>query len=139
MGNKSRDLSVDEVLIGGREKREIMITDSTRAGQRDSKPRAAGCGEPSGVRALRIEHIGSTAVAGLAAKGVIDLLVTADDPEDDTLTLPALTIMGHELRVREPGHRMFRTSARRPPARLGRCGPRSHPLPAVPRPAPLLR
>ncbi len=29
-----------------------------------------------------------------------------------TATVPALTAVGYQLRVREPGHRMFRTSQR---------------------------
>lgn len=65
-----------------------------------------------GVTALRIEHIGSTAVPGLAAKPIVDLLVTVADPDDDTVIAPALESAGYELRVREPGHRMFRTPSR---------------------------
>jgi GrpB-like predicted nucleotidyltransferase (UPF0157 family) len=65
-----------------------------------------------GAGAVRIEHIGSTAVPGLAAKPIIDMLVTVGDPEDENVTVPALTAVGYELRVREPGHRMFRTPRR---------------------------
>jgi GrpB protein len=36
----------------------------------------------TGSDAVRIEHIGSTAVPGLAAQRIIDLLVTVEDPED---------------------------------------------------------
>lgn len=106
--SESRDLSLDEVLIGGREKREIVITDYNAGWPARFEAERARVQRALGVRALRIEHIGSTAVAGLAAKPIIDLLVTVDDPEDDTSTLPALTSIGYELRVREPGHRMFR-------------------------------
>jgi GrpB-like predicted nucleotidyltransferase (UPF0157 family) len=56
--------------------------------------------------------MGSTAVPGLAAKPIVDVLVTVDDPEDDAVIVPALHAAGYELRVREPGHRMFRTPAR---------------------------
>lgn len=59
-----------------------------------------------------LEHIGSTAVPGLAAKPVIDVLVTVDDPDDESTLLPAFGSGGYELRVREPGHRMFRTPER---------------------------
>ena len=65
-----------------------------------------------GPLALRIEHIGSTSVAGLAAKPIIDVLVTVKDPEDDTALLPAFEAAGYALRVKEPAHRMFRTPAR---------------------------
>jgi GrpB-like predicted nucleotidyltransferase (UPF0157 family) len=46
--------------------------------------------------------------AGLAAKPIIDLLVTVEDPDDEPALVSALTAVGYELRVREPGHRMFR-------------------------------
>jgi GrpB-like predicted nucleotidyltransferase (UPF0157 family) len=58
---------------------------------------------------MRIEHIGSTAVPGLAAKPIIDVLVTVADVEDEPRYLPALQRAGYLLRVREPGHRMVRT------------------------------
>jgi GrpB-like predicted nucleotidyltransferase (UPF0157 family) len=64
-----------------------------------------------GHTALRIEHIGSTSAPGLAAKPVVDVLVTVADPEDDPAFAP-LVEAGYELRVVEPGHRMFRTPAR---------------------------
>lgn len=65
-----------------------------------------------GVSALRIEHIGSTAVPGLAAKPIVDLLVAVADPDDESVTVTALEAAGYELRVRELGHRMFRTPGR---------------------------
>jgi GrpB-like predicted nucleotidyltransferase (UPF0157 family)/GNAT superfamily N-acetyltransferase len=64
-----------------------------------------------GASALRIEHIGSTSVPCLAAKPIVDVLVTVADPEDDPALAPLLDA-GYELRVVEPGHRMFRTPAR---------------------------
>ncbi len=64
-----------------------------------------------GRAALRIEHVGSTAVPGLAAKPIVDVLVAVADPEDDSFAAP-LEAAGYELRVRERGHRMFRTPAR---------------------------
>jgi hypothetical protein len=35
--------------------------------------------------------------------GIVDLLVTVDDPDDDEVIVPALESAGYELRVREPG------------------------------------
>lgn len=61
-----------------------------------------------GERAHRIEHIGSTAVPGLAAKPVIDVVVALDDPDDEAAYLPDLLADGYDLRVREPGHRCLR-------------------------------
>jgi GrpB-like predicted nucleotidyltransferase (UPF0157 family) len=112
MGAHDRDAHLAGVLIGGREKREIVIVDYDSSWparyqlERDRVRRALG------VAALRIEHIGSTAVPGLAAKPIVDLLVAVADPDDDGETVPALEAAGYELRVREPGRRMFRTPAR---------------------------
>lgn len=60
-----------------------------------------------GDRALQIEHIGSTAVPGLAAKPVIDILIAVDDISHPQLQ-PALEKFGYALVVDEPGHRMYR-------------------------------
>ncbi|MEY2447991.1 MAG: N-methylhydantoinase, partial [Acidimicrobiaceae bacterium] len=62
-----------------------------------------------GPVARRIEHIGSTSVPGLAAKPVVDVMVTVDDPDDDGALVPALIGAGYVLRVIESEHRMFRT------------------------------
>jgi GrpB-like predicted nucleotidyltransferase (UPF0157 family) len=108
----SRGERPEEALIGGRERRRIVIVDYDPAWparfefERDRVQRALG------VPARSIEHIGSTAVPGLAAKPIVDLLVAVADPEDDATTVPALESAGYRLRVREPGHRMFRTPAR---------------------------
>ena len=47
-----------------------------------------------GTRALGIEHIGSTAVPGLAAKPIVDVLVTVADVEDESAYAPALVAAG---------------------------------------------
>ena len=67
--------------------------------------------EALGWRALRVEHVGSTAVPGLPAKPIIDIDLTVADPDDESAYLPALEAAGFELRVREPwwyGHRVLR-------------------------------
>jgi GrpB-like predicted nucleotidyltransferase (UPF0157 family) len=60
----------------------------------------------------RIEHIGSTAVPGLAGKPIVDVLVELADPAQEWAYRTALEAAGFELRVREPRHRMYRTAAR---------------------------
>ncbi|HEY5195602.1 MAG TPA: GrpB family protein [Solirubrobacteraceae bacterium] len=62
-----------------------------------------------GRRALRIDHIGSTAVEGLPAKPIIDIDLSVADPGDEAGYVPALEFAGYVLRVREPGHRMLGT------------------------------
>lgn len=71
--------------------------------------------EALGLRALRIEHIGSTAVPGLPAKPIIDLDVTVADPGDESVWLPLLEAAGFVLTVREPWwyeHRVLRWGGR---------------------------
>jgi GrpB-like predicted nucleotidyltransferase (UPF0157 family) len=64
-----------------------------------------------GERALRVEHIGSTSVPGLAAKPVIDILLVVADSADEPSYVPALQAAGFVLRIREPEwhqHRLFK-------------------------------
>jgi len=70
----------------------------------------------------RVEHVGSTSVPGLAAKPVVDIMVTVDDPDDDAAFVPALTSAGYVLRVIEPQHRMFRTPERDVHVHVWRAG-----------------
>lgn len=68
-----------------------------------------------GTRAVRVEHIGSTSVPGLAAKPVVDVLLVVEDSADEASYLPDLEAAGYELRIREPDfheHRMLRTPQR---------------------------
>jgi GrpB-like predicted nucleotidyltransferase (UPF0157 family) len=70
---------------------------------------------PGTPSARRVEHIGSTAVPGLAAKPIVDILLGVDDPGGEASYLPDLQHAGYELRVREADldeHRMLRTPAR---------------------------
>ncbi|MBC9930047.1 GrpB family protein [Chitinophaga qingshengii] len=64
-----------------------------------------------GPVALRIEHVGSTAVPLLPAKPVIDIDVIVADASEEALYVPALEAIGYRLEVREPSwyqHRMLR-------------------------------
>ena len=65
-----------------------------------------------GTAATRIAHFGSTAVPGLGAKPVVDVLVAVEDADDEASVVAALVAAGYVLRVREPGHRMLRTPER---------------------------
>lgn len=65
-----------------------------------------------GDRALRIEHAGSTAVAGLAAKPVIDVVLVVADSREESAYASVLEAAGHRLLIREPEwyeHRMFKS------------------------------
>jgi GrpB-like predicted nucleotidyltransferase (UPF0157 family) len=64
-----------------------------------------------GLRALQVEHIGSTSVPGLPAKPVIDILLVVADSRDEGSYMAALESAGYVLRIWEPDwyeHRMFK-------------------------------
>ena len=64
-----------------------------------------------GDRVLLLEHVGSTAVPGLAAKPRIDILLVVTDSAEEPAYVPALEVAGYVLRNREPDwyeHRMFK-------------------------------
>jgi GrpB-like predicted nucleotidyltransferase (UPF0157 family) len=67
-----------------------------------------------GEAALRIEHVGSTSVAGLAAKPVVDIQVSVADPADEAAYVPPLEELGLQLRSRDDVHRFFRPVPERP-------------------------
>jgi GrpB-like predicted nucleotidyltransferase (UPF0157 family) len=112
MGAQDRDADLDRVLIGGREQREIVIVDYDSSWPARYQLERKRVRRALGLSALRIEHIGSTAFPGLAAKPIVDLLVAVADPDDESGTVTALEAAGYELRVREPGHLMVRTPER---------------------------
>jgi GrpB-like predicted nucleotidyltransferase (UPF0157 family) len=64
-----------------------------------------------GVKALRIEHVGSTSVPGLSAKPLIDIVLVVADSRDEESYVPKLEHVGFVLRIREPDwfeHRLLR-------------------------------
>src|SRR4051812_13675182 len=64
------DRRLDAALIGGRERREIVLADPDPAWADRFALERARIADALGDRALRIEHIGSTSVPGLAAKPI---------------------------------------------------------------------
>jgi GrpB-like predicted nucleotidyltransferase (UPF0157 family) len=105
------DRYLEGVLVGGPERRPIVIADHDPGwAVRFEHERARIQDALPGV-AQRVEHIGSTSVPGLAAKPIVDILLTVADPEDEASFAPALERAGYVLRLREPGHRMLRTAA----------------------------
>jgi GrpB-like predicted nucleotidyltransferase (UPF0157 family) len=64
-----------------------------------------------GPAALAVEHAGSTSVPGLAAKPIIDVVLTVADSADEASYVPAMEATGYVLCIREPGwfeHRLFK-------------------------------
>ena len=106
---------MNEVLIGGIEKRGIVVVDYDPRWSDQFRKHAQIIEQALGSQALAIEHVGSTSVPLLAAKPIIDIDVIVADSSDEATYLPALVQAGYVLRVREPDwhqHRMFRTPER---------------------------
>jgi len=113
MGRRgTRVVDLDAVVIGGRERRPIVIAEYNPAWPLHYERERTRIADALGDIARMIEHVGSTAVPGLAAKPIVDILVAVENPDDDAALVPPLQRAGYELRVREPGHRMFRTPTR---------------------------
>jgi GrpB-like predicted nucleotidyltransferase (UPF0157 family) len=72
---------------------------------------AARMREVLGDRVVRVEHVGSTSVPGLAAKPIVDIALEVPDSTDEPAYVGDLETAGYVLRIREPEffeHRFFR-------------------------------
>ena len=98
-------------LIGGPEKRDIVIAPYSSTWPATFEEHRRRIDDALGDLASRVDHVGSTAVRGLPAKPIIDIQISVPDVEQERLYLEPLVTAGYQLRVREPGHRMFRTLA----------------------------
>jgi GrpB-like predicted nucleotidyltransferase (UPF0157 family) len=64
-----------------------------------------------GDRVVRIEHVGSTSVRGMAAKPIIDIALEVPDSADEAAYVPDMEEAGYVLRIREADwfqHRLFK-------------------------------
>jgi GrpB-like predicted nucleotidyltransferase (UPF0157 family) len=89
----------------------IEVTDPDPGWPRLYDDLAARIRQGLGWRVLQLEHVGSTAVPGLAAKPVIDIDLTVAHPDCERDYVPALEEIGFLLVIREPwwyGHRVLR-------------------------------
>lgn len=62
-------------------------------------------------KVLLLEHVGSTAVPGLAAKPIIDMVLVVADSADEVSYVPPLEAEGYYLKIREPDwfeHRLLK-------------------------------
>jgi GrpB-like predicted nucleotidyltransferase (UPF0157 family) len=97
----------------------IEVADPDPAWPRRYDRLAARIRKALGWRVLQLDHVGSTAVPGLAAKPVIDIDLTVADPGRERDYVPALEAIGFRLTIREPwwhGHRMLQADD--PPCNL---------------------
>jgi GrpB-like predicted nucleotidyltransferase (UPF0157 family) len=112
---KMPEVVENEVLIGGIEKREIIIADYDPLWPNKFLEHKKRIEEALKGNFIFIEHVGSTSVPQLAAKPIIDIIIVVKDSSNEATYLPALLDAGYVLRVREPEwheHRMVRTQER---------------------------
>lgn len=102
------------MLVRGLAPVTVVVIDADPTWPAHYETYAASLRSVLGERLRVVEHIGSTAVPGLAAKPVIDIVAAIDDPDDEPAYLPDLVAAGWDLRVRESGHRCLRFE--RPPS-----------------------
>jgi GrpB-like predicted nucleotidyltransferase (UPF0157 family) len=55
-----------------------------------------------GAGAVVLEHVGSTSIAGIPAKPIIDILLAVANSADEGAYVPALSAHGYRLHIREP-------------------------------------
>ena len=116
------DEYLNTVLIGGREERQVEIVEYDASWPWVFEQHRQRILSVMATAARTVEHIGSTAVPGLAAKPIVDIMVTVDDPNDEATYLACLMDAGYVLRVREVDHRMFRTLKRDVQVHIWRAG-----------------
>ena len=103
------------VTIGEIEQRDIVLVDHDPAWHDRFAVESRRIRDRLGASALRIEHVGSTAVCCLVAKPIVDIVMVVPDASDEAAYVSQLEDAGYELRIREPaffGHRMLRTTDR---------------------------
>ena len=90
---------------------KIQVADYDPEWPRLFQREAQRINEVLGQRVVRLEHIGSTSVPGLAAKPIIDILLVVPDSSDEPSYVPDLEAAGYVLVIREPEwyqHRCFK-------------------------------
>lgn len=99
-------------IIGGPERLELQLHEYDERWPETFLEHAHRIHGALGAAAVGVEHIGSTAVPGLAAKPIVDILIMVEDITAEEDYLEPLLAAGYVLRVREPGHRLVRTPER---------------------------
>lgn len=113
MERVEKAVDVTEVeIVGGAEPLRVGIVRYRDEWVREFEEHRGRIMAALGERAIAVEHIGSTSVPGLAAKPIVDIVVAVADVTDERAYLEPLLESGYVLRVREPGHRLVRTSER---------------------------
>lgn len=105
-------------------RRTIIVVDYDPAWPHIFAELAQVIAEAVGALALRIEHVGSTSVPGLAAKPIVDLNVVIEDRALLPDVVRALATLGYEHRGDQgiPGREAFRGLTPNVPRAPGRSG-----------------
>ena len=106
------DRDDDDIWVGGRPAPEpVVIVDYDPSWPARYDSVAERLRAALGEAVLALDHVGSTAVPGLAAKPVIDVDLTVADSADEAAYVAALESAGFALAIREPGwheHRLLK-------------------------------
>jgi GrpB-like predicted nucleotidyltransferase (UPF0157 family) len=76
------------VIIGEVEPQAVVVADYDPAWPERFRREEAKIRKALGGAALRVEHIGSTSVPGLASKPIVDVLLVVEDSGDEASYLP---------------------------------------------------
>jgi len=90
---------------------QIEVADYDPEWPRLYEREAARIRDALGVRVVRLEHAGSTSVATLPAKPIVDMVLEVPDSSDEQSYVPDLEAAGYALVIREPEwfeHRVFK-------------------------------
>lgn len=117
---------LEQVTVGPVEHRAVVIVvpDPAWPAQFEDEAGRIRGALRGGVRGLH--HVGSTAVPGLPAKPIIDIVLVVDDPAEEAGYVPALESIGYALKIREPDwyeHRVLVARACSPDVNLHVFGP----------------
>jgi GrpB-like predicted nucleotidyltransferase (UPF0157 family) len=107
------DAALAQVTVGPVERLSgrIVLSDYDPAWRVGYEREAACVMGALGDRVVRLEHVGSTSVPGLAAKPIIDIVLEVPDSADEAAYVRDLEGVGYVLRIREAAwfeHRMLR-------------------------------
>ncbi|MGD2059648.1 MAG: GrpB family protein [Acidimicrobiia bacterium] len=106
-GGDGTSATDDAVLVNGR----IQLRPHDPCWEELYAVEAARIRSTLGPTAVSVDHVGSTAVPGLSAKPIIDILLTVGDSTDEESFVPQLETVGYVFHLREPAwyeHRLLK-------------------------------
>ncbi len=87
--------------------------------------------EVFGKKAVRIDHIGSTSVTGLAAKDIIDVMISVKNLDDVEAVVPALLAAGFDFKTQVTADHLPAGAPQKPGDWEKRLFGRKNPVPRV--------